>query len=203
MMLRKLKTISDPFKSLCQRNEGLSGLISILRQNSTEGPSTESVASTSSESPKKNINKAMKAYLERAQEHEDFMKKQREEFQIGKRHLANMMGENPETFTQDDIDNAIEYLFPSGLYEKRARPFMKPPEEVFPQRKAAEFDETGRPFHFLFYTGKPNFYQVLYDAVEHMNELNRFEDVMIRKGLEPDPNLKLIIRISVVGQRVS
>lgn len=39
---------------------------------------------------------------------------------------------------------------------------MKPPEEVFPQRKAAEFDETGRPFHFLFYTGRPNFYQVLH-----------------------------------------
>lgn len=32
------------------------------------------------------------------------MAKQREEFQIGKRHLANMMGANPETFTQDDIN---------------------------------------------------------------------------------------------------
>lgn len=39
---------------------------------------------------------------------------------------------------------------------------MKPPEEVFPQRKAAEFDETGRPHHFLFYTGRPNFYQILH-----------------------------------------
>lgn len=39
---------------------------------------------------------------------------------------------------------------------------MKPPEEVFPQRKAAEFDETGRPYHFMFYTGKPNYYKLLY-----------------------------------------
>lgn len=39
---------------------------------------------------------------------------------------------------------------------------MKPPEEVFPQRKAAEFDESGRPFHFLFYTGRPYFYQILH-----------------------------------------
>lgn len=35
---------------------------------------------------------------------EEFIKKQVEEFNIGKRHLANMMGEDPETFTQGDID---------------------------------------------------------------------------------------------------
>ena len=34
----------------------------------------------------------------------DFIKKQIEEFNIGKRHLANMMGEDPETFTQEDVD---------------------------------------------------------------------------------------------------
>lgn len=38
---------------------------------------------------------------------------------------------------------------------------MKPPEDVFPKKKAAEFDETGRPFHFLFYTTKPNYYTIL------------------------------------------
>ncbi|KAJ8969179.1 hypothetical protein NQ314_001882 [Rhamnusium bicolor] len=75
----------------------------------------------------------MRAYLERAQEHDQFMKKQKEEFQIGKRHLANMMGENPETFTQEDID----------------------------------------------------------EIVQHINDLYKFEDAMIRKGLKPDPNLAL------------
>ena len=35
---------------------------------------------------------------------EEFIKKQVEEFNIGKRHLANMMGEDPETFTQGDIN---------------------------------------------------------------------------------------------------
>lgn len=35
---------------------------------------------------------------------EAFIKKQIEEFNLGKRHLANMMGEDPETFTQEDID---------------------------------------------------------------------------------------------------
>lgn len=39
---------------------------------------------------------------------------------------------------------------------------MKPPEQIFPQRKAAEFDETGRPYHSMFYTGRPNFFKMLY-----------------------------------------
>jgi len=130
----------------------------------------------------------MKAYLERAKEHDDFMKTQKVEYQIGKRHLANMMGEDPETFTQEDVDNAIAYLFPSGLFDPKARPAMKSPEEVFPVRKAAEFDETGRPFHSMFYTGKPNFFKLLYDIVEQINKINDIEDRMIRKGNKPDPN---------------
>lgn len=32
------------------------------------------------------------------------------EYEIGKRHLANMMGEDPETYTQDDIDVRLFYL---------------------------------------------------------------------------------------------
>lgn len=104
----------------------------------------------------------MKAYLERAHEHDEFMRIQRQEYQIGKRHLANMMGEDPETFTQDDVDRAIEYLFPSGVHDKRARPILKPPELIFPARKAAAFDATGRPFHPMFYTGRAHFFRLLY-----------------------------------------
>lgn len=142
-------------------------------------------------SKKKKVSKTMKAYLERAREHDDFMKKQQLEYIIGKRHLANMMGEDPETFTQKDVDRAIEYLFPSGIYDPAARPLMKPPEEVFPVRKAAEFDEAGRPHHFLFYTAKPNFFKLLYDAVEHIQQANIFEDKVIRKKTTPDHNNKL------------
>lgn len=39
---------------------------------------------------------------------------------------------------------------------------MKTPEQIFPQRKAAEFDATGRPFHSFFYTGKANFFKLLF-----------------------------------------
>ncbi|XP_053689794.1 28S ribosomal protein S9, mitochondrial [Sabethes cyaneus] len=142
-------------------------------------------------SRKEKVSKAMKAYLERAKSHNEFMNIQNQEFKLGKRHLANMMGEDPETFTQDNIDEAIRYLFPSGLYEKKARPIMKPPEEVIPQRKAAEFDETGRPFHSMFYTARPNYNKLLFDIVENINSLCAFEDRMVRKQLTPDSSQKL------------
>ena len=60
------------------------------------------------------------------------------------------------------LQEAIKYLFPSGLYDPRARPMMKHPSEIFPKKKDAEFDITGRPFHSLFYTSKANYYQVLH-----------------------------------------
>lgn len=126
------------------------------------------------------MNKAMKAYLERAQAHDTFMSEQIAEYEIGRRHLANIMGEDPETFTDEDKARAIAYLFPSGLFEPRARPHMKHPSEVFPKRKAAEFDESGRPFHTLFYTGRPSYYQVLHDIAGKIRELDRFSSRMTK-----------------------
>ncbi|XP_055528384.1 28S ribosomal protein S9, mitochondrial isoform X2 [Wyeomyia smithii] len=152
---------------------------------------TEPISNTPPTARKDKVSKAMKAYLERAKSHNEFMKIQDHEFKLGKRHLANMMGEDPETFTQANIDEAIQYLFPSGLYDKTARPIMKPPEEVIPQRKAAEFDETGRPFHSLFYTARPHYNKLLFDIVENINSLNAFEDRMIQKQLDADVTLKL------------
>ncbi|GIY81749.1 28S ribosomal protein S9, mitochondrial [Caerostris darwini] len=135
----------------------------------------------------KTINKVMKAYLERAQRHEEFMMVKDDEFEIGKHHLANMMGLDATTLTQDDIDRAIEYLLPSGLYEKKARPMMKPPKVLFPKEKAAQFDDSGRPFNAFFYTKKGNFYTAIHELVEKFHELDAFEDRMIEKGILQPP----------------
>uniref|UniRef100_A0A131XA00 Small ribosomal subunit protein uS9m n=1 Tax=Hyalomma excavatum TaxID=257692 RepID=A0A131XA00_9ACAR len=138
------------------------------------------------------ISKAMKAYLERAKAYDEFIKKEQHEFDIGKRHLANMMAVDVDEMTQDDIDRAIQYLMPSGLHEPRARPIMKPPGDVFPREKAAQFDYSGRPFHYLFYTTRPNYYNVLHDAVTHIAELNRLETRMLNRGVaEPEAAQKL------------
>lgn len=46
----------------------------------------------------------MQVYLERAKKHEDFLRRQSAEFDMGKRHLANMMGWDPDNITQEEID---------------------------------------------------------------------------------------------------
>ncbi|XP_014242600.1 28S ribosomal protein S9, mitochondrial-like isoform X2 [Cimex lectularius] len=128
----------------------------------------------------KNMSQAMKAYLERAKTYNEFIEGEVKQYNIGKRHLANMMGRDPETFTQKEIDEAIEYLFPSGLFEPKARPFLKPPHLVFPPKKDAEFDTSGRPYHFLFYTGKPNFYSIMHEVVKHINSLTKEQDLILK-----------------------
>ncbi|KAM3836977.1 small ribosomal subunit protein uS9m isoform 2-T2 [Vipera latastei] len=114
---------------------------------------------------------------------ESFIKKQIEEFNIGKRHLANMMGEDPESFTQEDIDKAIAYLFPSGLFEKRARPSMKHPEEVFPKTSVIQWDEDGRPFNFLFYTGKQSYYSLMHEMYSKLLHIQNYQDQLFAQGL--------------------
>ena len=59
---------------------------------------------------KDSISKAMKVYLERAKKHNDFMKAQEEEFSMGRRHLANMMGINEATMSQADINVSVRCL---------------------------------------------------------------------------------------------
>lgn len=53
---------------------------------------------------KEKLSKAAKAYLERAQKYDEMISEARAEYTTGMRHLANMMGENPDTFTQADAN---------------------------------------------------------------------------------------------------
>ncbi|XP_026513137.1 28S ribosomal protein S9, mitochondrial [Terrapene carolina triunguis] len=128
---------------------------------------------------------------------EAFIKNQIEEFNLGKRHLANMMGEDPETFTQEDIDKAIVYLFPSGLFEKRARPVMKHPTEIFPKQRAIQWGEDHRPFHFLFYTGKQSFYSLMHEIYGKLLDIQKYQDHLRAQGLLAE-NRK---QINLIGSR--
>lgn len=60
---------------------------------------------------KEKLSKAAKAYLERAQKYDEMISEARAEYTTGMRHLANMMGENPETFTQADANVCHFSLF--------------------------------------------------------------------------------------------
>ena len=132
------------------------------------------------------MSSAMKMYLQRKREHDLFISKERAEFEVGKQHLAAMMGLDAANLDQEDIDRSIEYLFPSGLAPE-ARPSMRPPEEVFPRQKDAEFDVEGRPFHPFFYTLKPHFQESVYRMREHLEAVTIFGDRLRRQGKGPDP----------------
>jgi len=133
----------------------------------------------------KQMSSAMRMYLKRKREHDIFISKERAEFDIGKQHLANMMGLDPENISQEQIDQSIEYLFPSGL-DPEAKPVMKPPEEIFPKQKDVEFDFEGRPFHPFFYTLKPNFTKAIFTMRDHIEGMTIFGDRLQRQGKGPD-----------------
>lgn len=149
--------------------------------SNSEGSDKLAVAKT-----ERQMSSAMKMYLRRKREHDMFISKERAEFDIGKEQLANMMGMEASTMTQEQIDHSIEYLFPSGLDEE-AKPVMKPPEEIFPRQKDAEFDMEGRPFHSFFYTLKPNFNHDLFTLRDHIDAVTVFGDRLKRQGKGPDP----------------
>lgn len=83
----------------------------IIRRQASLVPNEAAAVSVKAEK----TSKAMKAYIQRAQEHDEFMRVQEDEYRIGKRHLANMMGEDPETFTQDDVNVRVV-----GLIQNRS-----------------------------------------------------------------------------------
>lgn len=143
-------------------------------------PSEEQISGQSTKIKRGKISTAMKVYLERARKHNEEIKQQEEEYQNGRRHLANIMGVNDSEMTQNDINVssiklvvlsnsfnffhkvAIQYLMPSGLFDPRARPIFRPPREIFPAIKEAQFSPDGRPYHTFFYTSKPQFFQTTY-----------------------------------------
>ncbi|XP_012942642.1 28S ribosomal protein S9, mitochondrial [Aplysia californica] len=175
-------------RDLLRNQNGIAGSGS-SRDNCTEAPSPSSSDGKQKASSGKavTISRAMRAYMERAKAHDDMMKAEVADYEIGKRHLANIMGEDPDSFTQDDVNRAIEYLLPSGLFEKRARPMMKDPYEIFPKKKAAQFGLDGRPYHWLYFTTSPNYYALLYDIAWKMEDLKAEEDRLAEeKDGKPD-----------------
>ncbi|XP_014613145.1 PREDICTED: 28S ribosomal protein S9, mitochondrial-like isoform X1 [Polistes canadensis] len=133
--------------------------------------------------------KAMQTYMKRIKKHEELMEKEVFEYEKGKRHLANMMGMDAENFTDEDVDRSLEYLFPSGLYDPKARPLMKHPKEIFPPQKVAEFSADGKPLHPFFFMITPVYYETLHSIVEQLRNLDDLEDKFTKStGTLPNEN---------------
>lgn len=143
--------------------------------------------------PSQKVSKSTLIFREKVKSHEFFMRNQMAQYDIGKRHLANMMGEDPDNFTQMDIDRSINYLFPCGIFDKKARPTMKHPSEVFPKQEEAKFDLYGRPHHYLFYTMRPYLYEVFHNVSEKLEKLDAMENRMLSKGQSLDLSKTLVL----------
>lgn len=144
----------------------------------------------------RNISKSMVSYLRKVREQKDFIIKETTEYERSKRHLANMMGIKDHEMTQSDVDHAIKYLFPSGLFDEKARPSLKHPDIIIKSMKDAQFNEDGRPKHYLFYTTKPNYYDALGKISDHLKELDEYEDEQIKAGIIQPPSGSLMNFVS-------
>ncbi|KAK6620847.1 hypothetical protein RUM43_011143 [Polyplax serrata] len=131
----------------------------------------------------------MEAYMTKAKEYDKYMKEQFAEFERGKEFLASMMGK--KCMTQKEIDEAINYLLPSSLFVPKSRPMMKPPDQIIGKKESVSFDSTGRPHHFLFYTTKPKFSQLLHDAAAEIEKLNNIQQESLQKGMVPPKPITL------------
>ncbi|XP_062581632.1 small ribosomal subunit protein uS9m-like isoform X2 [Saccostrea cucullata] len=110
------------------------------------------------------ISTAMKAFLRKAKEHEVKVSQYTEEYELGRKHLANMMGIHPDEMTKEHINEAIQYLLPSGLFDKGSRPQFKHPHDFLPVNLEFPFEESGRPKHYQYYTLKPHYYEMMSEA---------------------------------------
>ncbi|CAB3401415.1 unnamed protein product [Caenorhabditis bovis] len=128
------------------------------------------------ENPARKIGKALETYLKHSQQHVAMMEKHRAEFEIGRRHLAKMMGLDIHELDQEAIDRAIAYLFPSGLTDPKARPVMRPPDEILPRFQRFSFDEEGRPEGSRFFTLNPKIYGLLSDIGIKTHAVMKFYD---------------------------
>ncbi|XP_071819966.1 small ribosomal subunit protein uS9m-like isoform X2 [Apostichopus japonicus] len=161
-------------------------LTSNVRQIS-EKPPKEKENSTNS------LSSLIAAAQERRSAYDELLNSEEVNFERSRRHLANMMGEDPENFTQEDINRSIKYLFPSGLFDQAARPMLSHPKDYYPPQKAAQFDNDGRPFHCLFFTGKPNYFNIMHEAGDWLHNVISKEDSMRLKGesIEGVPKLDI------------
>jgi small subunit ribosomal protein S9 len=133
-----------------------------------------------------NISRAMTYYLKKLSERDALMNVKTQEYEIGKRHLAKMMGVDADLFPQkletnaprdlNSVEASIEYLLPSGLFEKKARPFMKSPVDYYPKSDLAAFGKDGRPLNSFFYTRNHGFYKFLHVLTQKILDLNKLED---------------------------
>ncbi|PAV57170.1 hypothetical protein WR25_14065 [Diploscapter pachys] len=147
----------------------------------------------------KRIGRALEIYLRNAKSHAAMMARERADFEQGRRHLASMMGLDIHSLTQQDVDSAVEYLFPSGLTSSLAKPVMRPPDEILPKAfHRFTFDDEGRPEGTRFYTLYPKFYDLLSEVGMKTHSVVKYHNQYMLKGESAD-NKKYFESVNLSG----
>ncbi|KAJ8314641.1 hypothetical protein KUTeg_006791 [Tegillarca granosa] len=63
---------------------------------------------------------------------------------------------------------------------------MKHPSYIMPQKLVAQFSLDGRPYHYLFYTGKPKLYEVLHTMAVKLENLVEIDKETHFKAMIPE-----------------
>lgn len=150
----------------------------VARTSAYSTAQNDLVHSKTKQTKSETISRAMQFYLKKLTESENVRNEKIKEYELGKQHLARMMGLDPDQMTDQDIKNSVAYLLPSGIFDTKARPFMKHPNEYFPRTELAAFSSNGRPIDSMFYTRAPKFHQLMHDMTKKFLDLNKLEDAM-------------------------
>lgn len=112
------------------------------------------------EDSERKMNNAARMFMERAREYDEMIEDAQLEYRLGMRHLANMMGEDPELFTQKDANvssnptgddpsvNVAIYIFYMNLKNPNRRPLSISFHLGFmTQKRVPSCDHLKRFFH--------------------------------------------------------
>jgi small subunit ribosomal protein S9 len=116
---------------------------------------------------------------EELENEEVWMQEEIKDYYRGRNRLAIMMGRDPSTFSDKDVEEAIRYLLPSSLTAKDARPFMKHPSLIYPKRIASSFGPNGRPLQTYFYTGSPAYHNLISEIYVQQKILESFDSIPV------------------------
>nr|XP_039260045.1 28S ribosomal protein S9, mitochondrial-like [Styela clava] len=112
---------------------------------------------------------------------DEFLIKQAEKYKLNKRRLANMMGEDPDTYNDEDMKRSIRYLFPSDLDEE-VLPSMEHPSKLYTSQLRIHWDENGRPLHYLYYSKKQNLNHLLHEIYQYIIDARKMGNTRKRSS---------------------
>ncbi|KAJ7385860.1 37S ribosomal protein S9, mitochondrial [Desmophyllum pertusum] len=99
--------------------------------------------------------------------------------------IAKLMGKDPESFGKKELEEAIAYLMPSGLYAKDSRPVFEDPRiNRTSLGLDVGVDKKGNPLAAAFFTGQVGFHNTLYEIYEQTAKLDAADEQSLPEDVQ-------------------